>query len=352
MKRKALVAMVFGAMLTMSLAGCNKENNNSVPASEAQTTQTAEEQKPQASEENNGAAPDKSISGSGKKLGVTINGLDAQAARKLFEGTQEKAKALGFEVMANNAGGTVGMADDVENFTEAGCDVIVLINADSSVVSNAVKAAADKGIYIISDESGYMDGVSTVIGMNNYAIGASMAMDVLAAINYTGKVVTTGHNDHPTIRGHYKTFDLVIQEYPSVEKVGTVYTSYPGTTEIAYNGLSALFAENPDIKGVLTSQDLEALGVIQATKEAGTYPNVKCTGIDGELDVLYDIKNDGCVVSTYMFDTDAISTMIVESAAKFVNGMDVAPYQEAPVAKVTKENVDEFIASAEAAIAK
>ena len=174
------------------------------------------------------------------------------------------------------------MADDVDNFVMADCDVIVLINADQSVVSNAVREAAAQGIYVISDESGYMEGVSTVIGMNNYAIGAEMAMDVLSAINYDGKVVTTGHNDHPTIRGHYKVFDLLIEEYPMVEKVGTVYTSYPGTTEITYNGISALLAEHPDLKAVIASQDIEAMGVIQATKEMGLYPNVICTGIDGE----------------------------------------------------------------------
>lgn len=343
MKKRVLAVLLCAAMMAGSLAGCSGETKTESTADVQETGAN------EAAQDGEDGQEEGNLNGTGKKLGVTINGLDAQAARKLFEGTQEKAKALGFEVMANNANGTVGMADDVENFTEAGCNVIVLINADASVVSNAVKAAAEKGIYVISDESGYMDGVSTVIGMNNYAIGAQMAMDVLSAINYSGKVVTTGHNDHPTIRGHYKTFDLVIPEYPDVEKVGTVYTSYPGTTEITYNGLSALFAENPDIKAVLTSQDLEALGVIQATKEAGTYPNVKCTGIDGELDVLYDIKNDGCVISTYVFDTDAISTMIVDSAAKLVNGKSVAPYQESPVSKVTKENVDQFIAEAEAA---
>ena len=289
-------------------------------------------------------AENAALPGDGKRLGITINGLDSQASRRLFEGTQEKAKALGFEVMASNAGGTLGMADDVDNFVMADCDVIVLINADQSVVSNSVREAAAQGIYVISDESGYMEGVSTVIGMNNYAIGAEMAMDVLSAINYDGKVVTTGHNDHPTIRGHYKVFDLLIEEYPMVEKVGTVYTSYPGTTEITYNGISALLAEHPDLKAVITSQDIEAMGVIQATKEMGLYPNVICTGIDGELDVLYDIKNDGCVVSTYVFDTDAITELIASSAAKLVTGQEVAPFQEAPVTKVTKENVDEFIA--------
>ncbi len=295
------------------------------------------------------ASAEEELSGEGKLLGVTINGLDAQASRKLFEGTQEKAKALGFEVMASNAGGTVGMAADIDNFVMAGCNVIVLINADQSVVSNAVKEAADNGIFVISDESGYMDGVSTVIGMNNYAVGAEMAMDVLSAINYSGKVVTTGHNDHPTIRGHYQMAQIIPNEYPNVEVVGTVYTSYPGTTEITYNGLTALFAEHPDISGVLTSQDLEAMAVIQATKENGTYPNVKCTGVDGELDVLYDIKNDGCVVSTYVFDTDAITDLIVASAVKLVNGGSVEPFQAAPVVKVTKDNVDAFIAEAEKA---
>ena len=347
--KKGVIAIVLCMMMLVSMVGCTNETaqNTEEKTAKAATTVTANSGGTAATNGTTEASTSGKVSG--KKLGVTINGLDAQAARKLFEGTQEKAKAAGFDVMANNAGGTVGMADDVENFIEAGCNVIVLINADASTVSNAVKEASQKGIFVISDESGYMDGVSTVIGMNNFVVGAEMAMDVLSAIKYKGKIITTGHNDHPTIRGHYKVFDLVLAEYPDVQKVGTVYTKYPGTTEITYNGVSALLAKYSDISAVLCSQDLEALGVIQATKENGTYPNVKTTGIDGELDVLKDIANGGCVVSTYVFDTDAITNMIVQSSTTLCNGGSVPAFQEAPVTKVTKANVAKFIDEAEAA---
>ena len=72
------------------------------------------------------------------------------------------------------------------------------------------------------------------------------------------------------------------------------------------------------------------------------------SGLDGELDVLYDIKNGGAVVSTYAFDSNAIAEIIVNSALKLANGQDVPSFQESPYSKITKENVDQFIAEIEA----
>lgn len=342
MKKKVFAILFCFAILAGTMIGC-KSNDASDEISGGEALQE---------KENDSTENDSELTGKGKKIGITINGLDSRAAAKIFEYSQEKAKALGFEVMANNANGTIGMADDIENFTEAGCDVIAMINADASTVTSAVKEAADKGVMIISNESGYMEGVSTLIGMDNYSVGAQMAQDILSSIGYSGKVVTTGHNEQPSVRAHYKIYDLIIQEYANIEKVGTVYTTYPGTTEVTYNGLSALFAEHPDIKAVMTSQDLEALGVIQVTKELGIYPDIKCSGLDGELDVLYDIKNDGAVVSTYAFDSDAISDLIVNSALKLVNGQEIPSFQESPYAKITKENVNQFIEEIEAEEAK
>jgi len=339
MKKKIIAALLCICMAVGIMAGCKKDDSSEKISKEEPT---------QEREDNNSSEEGTELTGEGKKIGITINGLDSRAAAKIFEKSQEMAKALGFEVMANNANGTLGMADDIENFTEAGCDVIAMINADASTVTSAVKEASDKGVKIISNESGYMEGVSTLIGMDNYSVGAQMAQDILSSIGYSGKIVTTGHNEQPSVRAHYKIYDLIIQEYANIEKVGTVYTTYPGTTEVTYNGLSALFAEHPDIKAVMNSQDLEALGVIQVTKELGIYPDVKCSGLDGELDVLYDIKNGGAVVSTYAFDSNAIAEIIVNSALKLANGQDVPSFQESPYSKITKENVDQFIAEIEA----
>lgn len=342
MKKKIFAILLSFAMIAGTTVGCKNENSSEKNMSEEPVQEKEESSNKEISE----------LTGEGKKIGITINGLDSRAAAKIFEFSQEKAKELGFEVMANNANGTIGMADDIENFTEAGCDVIAMINADASTVTSAVKEAADKGVKIISNESGYMEGVSTLIGMDNYSVGAQMAQDILSSIGYSGKIVTTGHNEQPSVRAHYKIYDLIIQEYANIEKVGTVYTTYPGTTEVTYNGLSALFAEHPDIKAVMNSQDLEALGVIQVTKELGIYPKVKCSGLDGELDVLYDIKNDGAVVSTYAFDSHAIAELIVDSALRLVNDQEVPSFQESPYSKITKENVDQFIEEIEAEEAK
>lgn len=98
----------------------------------------------------------------------------------------------------------------------------------------------------------------------------------------------------------------------------------------------------------LITQDLEAMGAIQALKEHDLYPQVKCIGVDGEVDILNDIKADGSCIATVVSDLDSANVNVVDACEALMAGEDVAKYHEIPYAVVTKENVDEFLEKATA----
>ena len=283
---------------------------------------------------------------SGLKLGVSINALDSVTNRMMYQAAQSYAESLGIDVVATNAGDTTKQADDVDNLVQAGCNAIILMNADSSVCSNAVKEASDAGVSIISLESGWMTGVSCLFALNNYKIGAEMCNDLLAAIGYSGKVIITGHNDHPVVRAHLNVYKSMIAEYPDVQIVNEIHTTYPGTTEVTYKGVASALIQNPDVVAIFCSQDLEALGAVQALKEQDLYPQVKVVAHDGMLEVLEEIKNNDCIISTIYPDSTECAKDAVDIAVKLANGETVNPYYERTYATVNDSNVDEYIALA------
>ena len=83
-------------------------------------------------------------------------------------------------------------------------------------------------------------------------------------------------------------------------------------------------------------------------KEHDLYPQVKCIGVDGEVDILNDIKADGSCIATVVSDLDSANVNVVDACEALMAGEDVAKYHEIPYAVVTKENVDEFLEKATA----
>lgn len=343
MKSKLLALVLMVSMAGACLAGCGSTAapGNTPDTTEESTTAT------ETSGEESTAETTATAVGTDFKLGISINALDATTNRKMFQSAQAYAEELGIEVMATNAGDSTKQADDIENLVQSGCDVIIVQNADASVCSNAVKEAADAGVHIISEESGWMDGIDTMISLNNFKTGTEMCNTIFSEIGYAGKVIITGHNDHPTVRAHLNVFKIMADEYSGIDVVNEVHTVYPGTMEVTYEGVASALVQNPDVKAILCSQDLEALGAVQALKEAGLYPNVKVCGHDGNLDVLNEIKANDCISMTIYPDTVATTKLAVDTAVSLMAGEEVAPYYEEPYVIVDDSNVDEYIALAQ-----
>ena len=276
-------------------------------------------------------------------VGVSINALDAINNRQVFEMMQKKVADAGYECIATNANGTaVQQSTDIENLVQQGCNVIVVLNGDTDGLTNAVKEAADKGVHVISVESGYIPGISAYFAKNDFALGAAMYMMLAGEMGYEGEIIATGHNDHPAIRARVNIQEAILKEYTKIKLVNRVTTGYPGTTELAYNGVESALQQNPDVKSIWCTFDLEAIGAARACEALGK-KDIKIVGADGEIDVLRMIKDEKYIVATSVADLEATTDDVIDTIAALGHGEDVKMFHEMPFIMITKDNVDEWI---------
>ena len=276
-------------------------------------------------------------------VGVSINALDAINNRQVFEMMQKKVTDAGYECIATNANGTaVQQSTDIENLVQQGCNVIVILNGDTDGLTNAVKEAADKGVHVISVESGYIPGISAYFAKNDFALGAAMYMMLAGEMGYEGEIIATGHNDHPAIRARVNIQEAILKEYTKIKLVNRVTTGYPGTTELAYNGVESALQQNPDVKSIWCTFDLEAIGAARACEALGK-KDIKIVGADGEIDVLRMIKDEKYIIATSVADLEATIDDVIDTIAALGRGEDVKMFHEMPFIMITKDNVDEWI---------
>lgn len=337
MRKKRLLAFVLSCVIVCSalLAGCSGgSKDEKQPEPKAEQTEEAKEES---------GEPAKVLDSGDVKVGISINALDAINNRQVFEMMQNKAEAAGYEYVATNANGTATQqSTDIENLVQQGCNVIVVLNGDTEGLINAVKEASEKGVYVISVESGYIPGISAYFAKNDFALASAMYMMLAGEMGYEGEIIATGHNDHPAIRARVNVQEAMLKEYANIKLVNRVTTGYPGTTELAYNGVESALQQNPDVKTIWCTFDLEALGAAQACEALGK-KDIKIVGADGEIDVLRMIKDGKYIIATSVADLEATTDDVIQTVADLSSGAEVKMFHEMPFIMITEENVDEWI---------
>lgn len=190
----------------------------------------------------------------------------------------------------------------VENLIAQNVDAIVIAPADSRALVPVLAKANEAGIKLINidvmidSETMQEAGIDIpFIGPDN-ADAAEMVGDVLGEkLGEGAKIVILGgvpgaENARARAEGFnrsVKTYklDLVAEE--------TAYWE----TEEAFTVLSNLLTANPDIQGVMTSNDNMALGAVQAIDAAGKTGEILVVGFDN-IEPIQPLIEDGTVLAT------------------------------------------------------
>ena len=80
--------------------------------------------------------------------------------------------------------------------------------------------------------------------------------------------------------------------------------------------------------------------------------DVKIIGTDGELDVLYMIKEGKHIIATSVADLEATTDDVVATINELHETGTTAMFHEMPFTMITKDNVDKYIAEPEAYLEK
>ncbi|MEZ5847926.1 MAG: ABC transporter substrate-binding protein [Geminicoccaceae bacterium] len=180
-------------------------------------------------------------------------------------------------------------------------DAILIAPTDKQQLIAPMKQAFDAGIRIITvdtfiDDGVYQDGAGegdfplSYVASDN-VLGGEMAGDALAkAIGEEGKVYVS--NVKPgisTTDQREEGFKKAMADYPDIEVLETQFNDDDANKAAAQ--VQAVFARNPDLKGVFGANLFSAIGAADGVKALGKTGEIRVVAFDTPTRIVDDIKS-------------------------------------------------------------
>jgi ABC-type sugar transport system substrate-binding protein len=203
------------------------------------------------------------------------------------EGMEDKAKELGVELEFSYADFSAeNQSNQINTFITTGVDLILASPVDSAALAPAYEQARQAGIPILSvankleneaDEDGY-------VGPDLVDQSARTMERVVEGMGGSGRLLlVTGPPQIAFVQAQIEGWDQVLADNPDIEIAATVAVPDLSTSG-ALDATSSALAGNPDVTGIITSNDDIALGAIQAAESAGFSPeDLFIAGWDGSV---------------------------------------------------------------------
>jgi len=241
---------------------------------------------------------------------------------RMGEGAKRAAEELGIELNFTSAkvnGDIEGQIAVVETELVKNPDAIVLVPMNGTALIPKVMEANSMGIPVITADTRVDDGpakVETFVGLDEETSFAGMAEWVVDKLGGNGKVaILEGFRGSSTAELRLKGMMNVFNANPGIEVVASIAADWD--TEKGLKASEDILQANPDIDAILGSNDLMALGAVQAVKSAGKLDDVIIVGDDAIPSALASLKN-GELNATIDGNTDLVGYEAVMAAYKVV----------------------------------
>lgn len=327
-KMKKFFALLLALVMSLSLVACGGDD--------ATTDDTTDD----ATNEETGGETTNDY-----KISVVLKTLSSEYWGYVKAGCDAAAAELGVEVSVVGPGAESdieGQVAQIEQQIGAGCDAIICAPNDAGAAANALQAALDQGIPVLSvDTDVGIEGQTTFVGTSNvdaayeggkWAIG--QAGDGAKAVIIYGQ---EGDNTSNMRReGYQKACDEA-----GVKVLATL--SGQNTTDGATKTMEDMLSAHPgEIDIVLCHNDDTAIGAMNACKNAGV-SDVIIVGFDGNASAVDLILAGDLIKATVAQQPYEMGYQAVEAAVEVLNGGTVESVINAPVEVVTAENGQAYL---------
>ena len=228
----------------------------------------------------------------------------------------------------------------VQNQVSGGANGIVLAATDSEALVRPVKEAMDKGVPVVTIDSGLKDNPSLCYIATDNVEGGRRAADELAKlIGEKGKVGLM-----PFLKGagssdeREKGFLERIKKYPGITVAITLYNESDAqkATEQTLNMLTA----HPDINGIFAANEPGGVGAANALKQKKLEGKVKLVAYDTSDDELKAF-NQGIIQALIVQNPYQMGFQGVKTVMKAIRKQPIdKKFIDSGVTVVTKENFD------------
>lgn len=239
-------------------------------------------------------------------------------------GAQSKAKELGvaLQVSASDQWGPDQQLPIVNAIAAAAPSAAAIVPVDAQALIQPMKQLNDLGINVLTVDQTLADSsfVKTAIVTDNREGGRLAAVE-LANLVGSGKVLVLTQPPGTTAQDQRtEGFEKEIANHSGITYVGPQYYTNPQqATEV----MSAALARDPDLAGVFVTNDLGAVGVVTALRQANT-TQVKVVSYDAATPQINALKN-GQIQALIAQDPRREGELAVETAVALAKGEAVQP---------------------------
>ena len=328
---KKILALVLALVMSLSLVACGGSKTEA-PAKTEEPAQTE--------------TPAETPAGD-VEIAVVLKTLASEYWGYVKNGCDAAAAELGIKVTVVGPGAESEIEQQVamiEQQIGAGVDAIVCAPNDAGAASNALQAALDQGIPVLSvDTNVGIAGQTSFVGtMNDEAAyqGGIWAIDTLGTD--IKAVIIYGQEGDNTSNLRRSGYEKACQE-KGVEVLSAL--SGQNTTDGATKTMEDMISSFGDqIDVVFCHNDDTAVGAMNACKNAGL-TDVTIVGFDGNKSAVELIQAGELVKATVAQQPYAMGYEVVKAAYAAINGETVEEVISAPVKVVTAENAQEYLDS-------
>ncbi|MGC5003500.1 ABC transporter permease/substrate-binding protein [Streptomyces sp. NBC_00353] len=280
-------------------------------------------------------------SGTTTKVGMSLSTLNNPFFVQMKAGAQAEAKDAGVDLTVTDAQNDASQqANQLQNFTGAGMQSIIVNPVDSDAVGPAVRAANKADIPVVAADRGVNKAeTATLVASDNVAGGRLAAKALADKLGGKGDIVVLqGTAGTSASRERGKGFTEGLKAYPGIKVVASQPADFDRTKGL--DVMTNLLQSHPRITGVFAENDEMALGAVKALgSKAGK--SVDVVGFDGTPDGLKAVAA-GTLYASVAQQPKELGKIAVQNAVEAARGKQVDSTVKVPVKVVTEKNVADF----------
>jgi simple sugar transport system substrate-binding protein/ribose transport system substrate-binding protein len=288
------------------------------------------------------------------EVGIIGFQFSAETHARVANAAAAAAKARGWTVtLLNSEGALPKHAEQFETLITKKVDAIIIAMGKPVEADAQFKEAKDKGIPVITVQSGSSPHALFDIQSNEYTVGAEAALYLLGELGYRGNIVTARFDLNAASRIRGKVLDAVLSENQAVKELGKFSMARTQSwRDDVRAGMQALLLQNQGkINGIWASFDGQAYIIDDLLKAQGVKKGqIPLVSIDGGPESYARIADpDSTLLATVAIPfeamgkqaVDAVQAIVVDKKPKAT--IASGPYLFTPAVLVDKSNVKDFL---------
>ncbi len=269
---------------------------------------------------------------------------------RMGDGAKRAAEELGINLTWLSAqfnGDIDGQIGIVENEIIKNPDAIVLVPMNATALIPKILEANNAGIPVITADTRAEEGlakIETFVGLDEKQSFMGMAEYVVEQLGGEGKVaILEGFRGSSTAELRLEGMMEVFGAAEGIEVVASIAADWD--QEKGLKASEDILQANPDVDAIIGSNDLMALGAVQAVKSAGKLDQILIVGDDAIPSALAALRS-GELDATIDGNTDLVGyEAVVAAYNRAVKDMELEAWIVVPSTIMLKDDVtDEYLA--------